>query len=68
MAYREVRAVDYREVVRRWLAGYGFRAMARGTQRPPPLTCRLSLQTLTTAFQLYRFRLPWIIDVYDCPM
>ena len=31
MAYREVRAVDYREVIRRWLAGDGFRALARGT-------------------------------------
>ncbi len=31
MAYREVRAVDYREVVRRWLAGDGMRALARGT-------------------------------------
>ncbi len=31
MANREVRAVDYREVVRRWLAGDGMRALARGT-------------------------------------
>src|SRR5512135_2110675 len=31
MAYREVRVVDYREVVRRWLAGDGFRAVSRGT-------------------------------------
>ncbi len=31
MAYREVRAVDYKEVIRRWLAGDGFRALARGT-------------------------------------
>jgi hypothetical protein len=31
MAYREVRVVDYREVVRRWLAGDGFRALSRGT-------------------------------------
>jgi transposase len=31
MAYREVRVVDYREVIRRWLAGDGFRALSRGT-------------------------------------
>jgi transposase len=31
MAYREVRVVDYKEVVRRWLAGDGIRALARGT-------------------------------------
>jgi DNA replication protein DnaC/transposase len=31
MAYREVRVVDYREVVRRWLAGDGIRSLARGT-------------------------------------
>lgn len=30
MAYREVRAVDYREVLRRWLAGDGIRSLARG--------------------------------------
>ena len=31
MAYREVRVVDYKEVIRRWLAGDGFRAVSRGT-------------------------------------
>lgn len=31
MAYREVRVVDYREVIRRWLARDGLRALARGT-------------------------------------
>ena len=31
MAYREVRVVDYVEVVRRWLAGDGIRSVARGT-------------------------------------
>jgi transposase len=31
MAYREVRVVDYVEVLRRWLAGDGVRSVARGT-------------------------------------
>ncbi len=31
MPYREVRVVDYQEVLRRWLAGDGVRAIARGT-------------------------------------
>src|SRR5512134_650392 len=31
MAYREVRVVDYQEVVRRWLTGDGIRSVARGT-------------------------------------
>ena len=30
MAYREVRVVDYSEVVRRWPAGNGFRTVSRG--------------------------------------
>ncbi|MBP1649301.1 MAG: mobile element protein [Bacteroidetes bacterium] len=31
MPYREVRVVDYQEVLRRWLAGDGVRSIARGT-------------------------------------
>ncbi len=31
MPYREVRVVDYREVLRRWLAGDGIRPIARAT-------------------------------------
>jgi hypothetical protein len=31
MAYRELGMVEIREVLRRWLAGDGLRAIARGT-------------------------------------
>ena len=31
MAYREVRSMDIEQVVRRWLAGEGIRAIARST-------------------------------------
>jgi hypothetical protein len=33
MAYREMGMVEVREIVRRWLAGDGIRAIARGTGR-----------------------------------
>jgi hypothetical protein len=44
MAYRELGMVEIREVLRRWLAGDGLRAIARGTGIDRKTTAKYTLE------------------------